>query len=785
MGVARRLARAITIVVLAVSAGVWAGAAAAQEPDGSRVALVIGNSSYQAVTPLPNPVNDAAAIGEAFARLGFDVTVLTDLDYVGMRRELQAFEEKVATADVAVVFYAGHGIEMGGTNFLIPVDAELKRDIHLYDEAIRLDRVLLAVEQAHLLRLVILDACRDNPFANQMELTDPSRAIGRGLALFEPTTQQDGSTILAYAARQGTIASDGDGEHSPFTTALLANLETPGLEVSFVFRNVRDDVMAATGGAQEPMITSSLGREQIFFAAAEPAAPPVAGLQNPSTTPDAGSVVVAYQAALAIDTIEAWQSFLRYYPEGLYADLARAALNKLRGESPGANELIPVAGPNEEPAEPPAVDDPGLAAIAACDRAAADPYDLDRPAEVAPVPDHILDANSRAAVEACRTAVDLNPDDRRMMAQLARAADFDRRYELAFEMASAAAGLGSAAGMTIVGAYYETGTIVEADGATAAEWYRRAADVGHSLGMLYLGYLYDVGDGVPFDLDESGRWIEAAAEAGNSEALAAIGYRYENGRGVAVDLVEARRWYLQAAEAGEGFGMQAIASMMEYGEGGPVDYAAAAGWYEQAAERGFSISMTSLGYLYENGLGVERDLETARNWYERAAAAGNAIGMFALGRFYDFGIGVEIDYELAYDWYSQSAITGEMPYALVRMGAFHDQGLGVEQNFATARSLWEEAAAAGETEALVSLGYLYEFGRGVPVDLDRASRYYIEALSLGDAYAINEFTNFADDYPGEIRREVEGFLIGEGLLAGKPDGHFDDATYAALATLAE
>lgn len=767
--------RAILLVLL-----LWTNAAFAQEPDGSRVALVIGNANYLSVTPLRNPVNDAEAVGEAFRRLGFDVTTVTDLDYATMRGALQDFEEQVATADVAVVYFAGHGIEMGGTNFLIPVDAELKRDIHLWDEAIRLERVLLAVESAATLRLVILDACRDNPFAGQMELTDPSRSIGRGLALFEPPTRDDGSTILAFAARQGTVAADGDGDHSPFTAALLSHLETPGLEVSFVFRNVRDDVMASTGGVQEPMITSSLGREQIFFA--DPGAivaPPVSLAQDPAD--DQGSIVAAYQAAVAIDTIEAWQTFLRYYPEGLYADLARAALNKLRDESPGGNDaLLP---PDTEPELPVfvGVDDPAGEAAAACDREAAYRYDPDRPAEVAPVAEHLVVPDT--ALDACRLAVELNPNDRRLLFQMARVADIAGNETEALDAARAAASLGSASAMALVGRYYEEGRIVATDVATAIDWYQRAVEGGSSDGMVELGYLYDSGTGVTLDLAEAGAWFDRAAEAGNAAGMAAIGYRYRNGRGVDADQAEARSWYQRAAEAGDGFAMQELAFMLEYGEGGPVDLAAAARWYEEAAERDFAFAMMSLGYLHEVGAGVAPDIDASRRWYERAAAAGDAIAMFALGRIYEFGIGVERDYEQAFAWYAQAAITGEMPAALTRMGVFHSKGRSVEQDYSTARSLWEEAALAGDDDALLNLGYLYQAGQGVPTDLERAARYYIEALSLGSESAVAYFST--GDHPGAIRRAIEGYLIGEGLMSGKPDGFFDEATFAAFAALTE
>ncbi len=771
---ARWVGRAAVILLL-----LSAGTAAAQESGGARVALVIGNSNYQAVGLLPNPASDATAIGEALERLGFDVTIGLDLDYAGIRRALQDFELEVATAEMAVVFYAGHGIEIDGVNYLIPIDAQLKRDTHVLDETVPLDRVITAIEQAGALRLIILDACRDNPFAAQMEMTGATRSIGRGLARVEP----GGSTMIAYAAREGTTADDGDGEHSPFTIALLQHLETPGLEISFVFRRVRDDVMEATGGAQEPIVYASLGREEIYFIAA--GAPPVPVQPQLAVANEPGNIAAAYQAALAIDTIEAWETFLRYYATGLYADLARAALNKLREERPQGADLAMLAPPAAPVIAPPPDADPAAAAVAECDRYAAYEYDLDRPEGVAPVSDAALRRNTRAALDACRLAADLNPDDRRMHYQFARVAAEAGRNDDAHQAALRAAELGSAQAMTMVGLNYQLGVAVTQSYERAAEWYLRAAEAGNSDGMLQLGYLHDQGLGVAFDLDESGRWFGRAAEAGNAAAIGAIAFRFDQGRGVDPDPVEARYWYERAALRGDVLSMQALGDMLERGDGGEADYAAALEWYERAAGQGLGIAMASLGWMHENGLGVAVDHDVSRGWYERGAAAGDPVSMFALGRIHEQGVDVAQDFAAAANWYAQSALTGAMPYALVRLGHFFDEGLGVEQDFGTARALWEEAAAAGEADALLDLGLLYEAGRGVPADHDEAARYYVEALAAGSQAALEEFALRAEDHAAAVRRAIEAFLIGQGLLAGKPDGLFDEATRTALTALAE
>ena len=232
---------------------------------GRRVALVIGNSAYRAIEHLPNPTNDARAVAASLRRLGFaEVIERYDLSLTAMVEAFKAFGDKTADADWAIVYYAGHGIEMAGTTYLIPTDARLMRDAHVPDEALPLDRVLAKVETARKLRLVILDACRNNPFLVRMaRVTGPGRSIGRGLARIEP----DGGVIVAYAAKHGTIAQDGAGTHSPFTEALLAHLEEPGLEINFLFRKVRDRVLDRTGKVQEPFVYGSLGSEPLYFKA--------------------------------------------------------------------------------------------------------------------------------------------------------------------------------------------------------------------------------------------------------------------------------------------------------------------------------------------------------------------------------------------------------------------------------------------------------------------------------------------------------------------------------------
>src|SRR5229473_2566916 len=264
-----------------------------------RVALVIGNSAYENVARLGNPANDATAMTTILKEAGFDVVdSRRNLNIADMRRAFRDFSDKARDADVAVVYFAGHGIEVDGANYVIPVDAALERDLDVYDEAFSLDRILATIEPARQLRLVILDACRLNPFAKTMKRTIGSRAVGRGLARVEP--------------------------NSPFTSALVKHIATPGLDLRKAFGFVRDDVLRSTSNRQEPYVYGSLGGDDVPLVPAKPV------LTEPAS-PQA-DIRRDYELALQLGTREGWNAFLAQVPEGYYANLAKGQLNKIASE---------------------------------------------------------------------------------------------------------------------------------------------------------------------------------------------------------------------------------------------------------------------------------------------------------------------------------------------------------------------------------------------------------------------------------------------------------------------
>lgn len=344
----RAMLRSLLILFAMLTAAQFSVTAAQAD---KRVALVLGISAYQHVAKLPNPSNDASAMADLFRKSGFDVVeTRRDLGIAELRRAVGDFSDKAQDADIAVVFFAGHGIEVDGTNYLVPADAKLARDFDIEDEALSLDRLLKAIEPAKRLRLVMLDACRDNPFAKTMKRTVASRSVGRGLAKVEPTVSD---TLIAFAAKAGSVALDGDNSNSPFTTALLEHVATPGVDLRIAFGRVRDSVLSSTGRKQEPYVYGSLGGNTVAIVDASAATAKASAADNKSATaqvasadpgtatsprapaasavaPSSGEIAEAWRAVATTTSPAVLEAFVRRFGDSIYGDLARARLQDLK-----------------------------------------------------------------------------------------------------------------------------------------------------------------------------------------------------------------------------------------------------------------------------------------------------------------------------------------------------------------------------------------------------------------------------------------------------------------------
>lgn len=313
-----------------------------------RVALVIGNSAYQHVARLPNPENDAADLAQALEKVGFEVQRKNNLTFDGMRQALRDFSDQAAGADMALIYYAGHGMEVDKQNYLIPVDARLQKDRDLSYEAVPLELVSASVDGAKVLKLVLLDACRNNPFSSTMEMTSSTRSIGRGLARVEP----EAGTLVGYASREGTTAEDGNGRNSPYAKALIDFIGEPGLEVNFFFRKVHDAVVEATGGRQQPLMYGALPGKLIYFV--PPVEQPKAPMADNAASPEVQVEIAYWDSIKASQDPQLFQAYLDQYPGGRFASLARLMLDQSKKRI-ASRETSSEA---QEPAKQPLASDP-------------------------------------------------------------------------------------------------------------------------------------------------------------------------------------------------------------------------------------------------------------------------------------------------------------------------------------------------------------------------------------------------------------------------------------------
>ena len=221
-----------------------------------RVALIIGNAAYQNTASLLNPVNDAQDLAGSLKEVGFTVILERNLDKRGMENAIARFARLAQDADAAMFFFAGHGIQYRGQNYLMPIDAKLEDEFNLNFELTRMDDVLFVLERARGVKILVLDACRNNPLAERLTRTSPTRDVTgtRGLARIDPAR----GMIVAYSTQQNQVAVDGEGRNSPFTTALIKQIDEPGVEVGTLFRRVAADVSRVTGGRQLPELSVSL-----------------------------------------------------------------------------------------------------------------------------------------------------------------------------------------------------------------------------------------------------------------------------------------------------------------------------------------------------------------------------------------------------------------------------------------------------------------------------------------------------------------------------------------------
>ncbi|WP_171136710.1 caspase family protein [Ruegeria sp. HKCCA6707] len=545
-----------------------------------RVALVIGNSDYLAVGSLDNPINDASDLAIALEGLGFDVFLGTDLTRDEMLTLAESYGATAADSDVSLLFYAGHGFQVDGRNYLVPVDAEISTPADIPEQTVAMEEFVSRMERSDGIRLVFLDACRDNPFE------------GTGLDVGGDGLARVGSAadfLFAYATQPDNVAYDGTGRNSFFTEALLSHIYTPGQDISDLLISVRKDVLAATGGRQIPWDNSSLTQQFRF--------------DNSPVT--ASEETLLWQVAANAQDPSLMQLYIDRYPQGAHVGEVVAFLDKAdqgefvtRSFSTGdadeqAERLWKLAqrsrmrpllefyleqypdGRHVEQAQRviasiPRPEDSTPGGI--CERLATHPRD--RTASIPGVPFTRLQENAISAIQACSAAAAQSPDLPHYVALLARATIASGDIERAVTLYRQAAEQGDLRAMVSLAQLYEGGTGVGQDTSRALELYRSAAAGGSFDAMINLAVTLFEGQIVPKDETRAVALLQQAADGGSAKATFNLGVLAQDGIAGSPD--QALGYFQRAARDGEYQGYLAAAILLDEGRGVPRDPSEAA-----------------------------------------------------------------------------------------------------------------------------------------------------------------------------------------------------------------
>lgn len=660
-------------VAVAVNVSFAGGAWAAQ-----RVALIIGVSKYDKVPPLVNPAKDAKLVQTTLQKLGFQVTTLTDPNRIQLLEGLGAFEEAAKGSEAAVIYYAGHGAMIDGVNYLLPKDAVSTSKTTLTASSLESASLGQALSGAKSVRLIILDACRNNPTA--------TRSLGgntRGLA--RETGPTSVSVVTLMAAAPGQVAQDGvaGAANSPFAIALTQGMTRPGATVGELPGYVQAEVERMTEGEQTPDLQGIWRNVNWTF---DPNGPPK---QVAAAAPGADPTKIKWEKDQVFwtsikdsDDPADFRAYLEAQDRGeITGSFRKLAFNRIKALEKLPAGSFQVASRSATPGQDlvTAARDAfarGDYASAARDWNAAAKlgngaamYNLG----VMSLTGKGAPKDVAAAARWFKASADAGHSGGMVNWALCRLNGFGTARDEAdgFRILQQAANKGSATAMGMLAEAYLRGRGAPADARQAAGWLQKAVDAGDGPSIAQLADLYEQGQGVPRDARRAFNLYQRAATAGDTDAMVRLGYAYEDGEAVMKDEVQAATWYQRAAELGNSEGMSSLAVMLETGTGLPQDYARAAEYYRAAANAGDARGYLGLGSMTARGAGVRQNPVEAVRLFQAAADRGSPLAMRNLAIMYESGQGVRADRKKAIEWYRKAAQGGDEASRdeLARLGA--------------------------------------------------------------------------------------------------------------------
>ena len=639
----------------------------AQAGEGRRVAFVVGNSAYRSVPALPNPANDAKAVANALHDAGFEVVTALDLDRHAFDAEFQKFVRSLNNAEVSLFYYSGHGIQVGGDNRVIPIDAALAEPADMEVETVSVSTILSYMRAHSRVQAIFLDSCRNNPFPAKAYFVGEaleSAPAGGGLA----AQNAEAGSLIAYATQPGNVAADGAAEHSPFTEAFLKEGFKPNTDLQSAMMRVTQTVWQKTEKLQRPWTSITLV-EPLFLtrpalAVAEVTTkteqePEPGALQpedlakelaaimtkafaaSPKVPIGVGAVAMLSEMpilrgapAIAIELTQTPKAGVLYL-EGTAvtagAELTPANLAKLSFEpSLGSQGQEMALGFAVKPAGA----ERGIAVAAkivpyvlACDREAGEPLDLQG---VTPgvLPNEL---KPETAVPACEDAIAHYPEIARHRYQLGRALLARKSVPEALAAFEAAAAMGHVRAFNQLGYLAQRGLGVPQDLARATGYFRKAAEAGDPYGMLSYGRALVLGRGVTADPAEGIVYLNRAVELGHTYAMNELGSMYYYGRAVAKNPARGVRFYQAALARDDIYAMNNLGLAHLDGAGVSQDGAKALGLFTRASDGGHPQAPGNIGRMFFEGVGVRKDLTEAVRWYQTGAERGDTWSASNLG----------------------------------------------------------------------------------------------------------------------------------------------------------
>ncbi|MBL4806448.1 MAG: caspase family protein [Rhodobacteraceae bacterium] len=587
-----------------------------------RWALIVGNANYTSsgVASLQNTLNDARTMTSALSAMGFDIYTIENASRADIDAQMVKIKAEQADTALGLFFYAGHGVQHEGVNYILPTDIEPNSASFLQNQAISAQDIIESLAAVGSEKLVIiLDACRNSPFG-------ADQAFGVGLALSDAPP----NTIISYATSPGAVALDGSGANSPFTAALAATLDGPRQDFRDVLRLVRAKVRRATDGEQTPWFIDNV-TDEIWL---DPN--PAILLSEEDRQSISGTIDLASITWNTINTSadqNDFQLFVDLFPENQLVGVASRQIQLLTDSGYAALRPmdIRVSDPNQT------VPDGLSTIITQCDILATpqhDPFAL-----VEGVPHDLV--NTRAALRVCIQALRDDPSNARVTGLLARVLILDERYD--------------------EGNFY----------------LQLAADRGYTYAYGGLAEAYRIGRGVDPDPEKAASFMMQGALAGNGNLRVAMAEYYREGWGVPQSYAEARHWFEIASMNGQFNAFTALGDMYRRGHGLEVDYATALELYLIAAGNGETDAMNNVGMAYLRGEGVTQNPQQAIFWLTRATAAGNPYSAFHLGRMFRKGWGVENDPTQALAYFKLSA-QRNFVNAYQKIGEMYEGNDGIE-----------------------------------------------------------------------------------------------------------